>query len=151
MLYKTHLLFGVLVALSVFQVFNIENKLLFLCVLCIATLFPDLDISRGWLGKRTRPFSWIIKLFFGHRGFLHTVYPAFFLFFLFSWFGQKIIGIAILLGYLTHLFADCLSSEGVKLFHPLLSMRIRGIIRVGGFMERIIIFGLLFLITILLI
>ena len=150
MMYKTHLVFGIFVAILVLQLFEIENPILFFLLICFASLLPDIDFPKSWIGRRTKPISWIIRLLFGHRKFIHTIYVPFILFFLLSAVGQKEIGMAIFIGYLVHLFADGLSSEGIKPFYPFSRMRFKGIVRVGGLLETIVLIGLIIFILIIL-
>ncbi|MBT4334556.1 metal-dependent hydrolase [archaeon] len=145
MMYKTHLAFAVLVSLIIFKFFSIENKIIFAGVLYFASLVPDLDIPKSWISKKTKVFSWIFRLFFRHRGILHSVYPAFIVFFLLSSVDQKVLAVAFLLGYLSHLFSDAMTIKGVRLFHPLLRMRFAGIVKTGGLMERLFFLGLILL------
>jgi len=149
-MYKTHLIFGILAAILVLQIFKIENPIIFFLVLCFASLLPDIDFPKSWLGRRIKPLSWIIRLFFGHRKFIHSIYVPFILYFLLSIVGQKEVGMAVFIGYLVHLFADGLSSEGIKPFYPLSKMKFKGIVRVGGILESCVLIGLIILILFLL-
>ena len=47
------------------------------------------------------------------------------------------IGIAIFLGYFSHLIADALTKNGIKPFYPLLNMKINGFFRTNSLLEKI--------------
>ena len=52
-------------------------------------------------------------------------------------FGMNIMGSAVMLGYISHLFLDGLSVQGIKPLGPFISKRIRGFVKVGGVFENV--------------
>ena len=114
MLKRTHIAIALLVGL--YFLIHMENKIVFLPVLLISTIFPDIDRLLGFnnlafwrknLGNTSH-----------HRGILHSytfcvaVSIALALFF-------PILALPFFLGYSTHIFADSFTHEGIKPFWPL--------------------------------
>jgi len=53
------------------------------------------------------------------------------------------IGLAIFIGYLTHLIADSITLEGINFLYPFSSFRIKGLIRTGSLIESLLFFILI--------
>jgi inner membrane protein len=83
-------------------------------------LLPDIDHPRSWVGRRTRPVSTTIAAVLGHRGITHSAVAVAALVLLLSHAGYRRAGIAALsVGYLSHLAADMLTPQGLRLMWPL--------------------------------
>jgi inner membrane protein len=127
----THILFSVICILAYTEFFDVQNIFLFSGIVLFMTLFVDIDEPDSTIGK----FLWIIakpiKIILGHRGLFHSfILPA--ILFLWSYFFQMTeIGIAIFVGYSSHLVMDMITPHGIYPLYPL-SWRIRGPIRVGS-------------------
>ena len=74
MMYYTHLAFGLLVSLLSLELFNIQNKLIFILVVILFSIFPDIDERKSKIGRKNKTISAIINFIFGHRGFFHSIY-----------------------------------------------------------------------------
>jgi len=113
----------------------VRNKIIFVLVAVVATYIPDIDSKKSFLGKHIifRPLQWFTK----HRGIFHSfsflIVAGFILFVLFP--DYVLFGFAI--GYASHLFADCLTIQGIQILYPL-NGRISGFIKSGGIIETII-------------
>ena len=113
MLLKTHLAIG-LFAMFIFLNF-IEHKVVFVIVLLIASVLPDLDHAKSYVGRNwlLRPLQFLTR----HRGFFHSftftavVAIAF-------WFLYQPLVLPFILGYGLHLIADAWSMEGIRPFWP---------------------------------
>src|SRR5579859_2434301 len=80
------------------------------------SLLPDIDHPRSWVGRRTRPVSTAIAATLGHRGITHSAIAIVGLAWLLSHAGYRWTGIAALsVGYLSHLAADMLTPQGLRL------------------------------------
>lgn len=134
-MFKTHLAAGALAGLLLLKYLRPENMLLFSFLLLFASILPDIDTGKSFIGRRLWPFSAILALFVKHRGFLHTVWVPLISFSFAAYFGYAIIGAAFALGYLVHILADSLTEEGVPLFAPFFMRRVRGFIKTGGTLE----------------
>ncbi len=132
---KTHLMFGLLISILFVQFFQPSNPFIFVLIVTATSTLPDIDTTRSFIGKRLPLYASILNFFFGHRGFLHTVYPALALFLLLGFLGYPLTGFAILLGYVAHLFLDMLTLEGVHIFRPLHDLHLVGVMRTGGLFE----------------
>jgi inner membrane protein len=138
-------MFALFVLLITFQF--LPDKLIFGSFFLLATLFVDVDSKKSKLGKffLFRP----LQLFFSHRGIFHSLFFGFilsialFFFNLFAAYG-------FLAGYLLHLILDCLTLQGVYLFKPFSSRKIKGFLKSGGIVEEIL-FVLLLLTNIFLV
>ena len=141
MMYKTHLVFGLFFGLLFVNLFNVPNKLFFLSIVVIASLFPDIDAVRSFLSFK--PINWI----FGHRKLLHSIWPLVLFYGIFNlilkW---NFIGAALITGYGSHLVIDGFNKEGTRFFYPL-KLKQKGFIRTGSFLEWLLF--VLFLILVL--
>ena len=138
MMFYTHLAFALLTSMISIKFLHPSNVLLFILIACFVALIPDIDNRDSKLGKHVK----FISKIFDHRGILHTVFPPIGLFFLFNYLGYNILGIAALVGYLSHILIDAFTPEGINFLHPFTSFRISGFIRSGGLMEIILFIAL---------
>ena len=145
-MFKTHLLISLFIGLVTYQFFPI-NKFLFIFVVLISGVLPDIDLQKSKLGRKIRPISDIINFIFGHRGVIHSIFIPLLLFLVFYYFGLMYYGLAIFIGYFGHLVADSFSKEGISFLNPFSKFRIHGFMRVGGILEYII-FILVFILVI---
>lgn len=138
MMFFTHLAFALLSGLFSLKFVNPSNKYLFLIIVCLVSLFPDLDNYKSKTGKKFGFISKIIEFVFGHRGLFHSIHLPLLLFCLFYFFNYKLAAFAILIGYLSHLLIDGLTVSGVNLLNPLLKLNINGFVKTGGVLEYLI-------------
>ncbi|RME55236.1 metal-dependent hydrolase [Candidatus Woesearchaeota archaeon] len=135
MIFRTHLIFNILMGLILVQYLSPTQKWLFLTIFILSGLLPDIDTTKSKIGRRYKKTSFIANLLFGHRGLLHTIYPPLLLFITFDYFGLGVLGFASLLGYLSHLLLDMLTLQGLQVFRPISKFHVRGFFRTGGFLE----------------
>ncbi|MFH1455338.1 MAG: metal-dependent hydrolase [archaeon] len=138
MMLKSHLMFGLLIGLFGVQFLHPIQPFLFVLIVTATSTLPDIDTTRSFIGRKLPFYATILNFFFGHRGILHTVYPAVFLFILAGVLGYPLVGFAILVGYAAHLILDALTLDGIKIFKPFHDLHIMGIIRTGGMFELVI-------------
>lgn len=145
MMARTHIVFALFLALLFTLFFSSPLShpfvhpflfLAFLFLLLFSALLPDLDHPRSYLSQKIPLLPSLLRFVFGHRGFVHSLWAAF-LFFLILLFWQKALAWAVLIGYLSHLFADALTQEGLNFLAPFASFRIQGFIRTGSFLETV--------------
>ena len=114
--------------------YYIVMPLYVLIFVLLATAFVDIDIRNSKAGNRWyfRP----LQVFTKHRGFLHSIFVGVLL--------SLILGIVSLwagfgffVGYMSHLFLDCLTKSGVALFWPF-GWKVKGFVRSGGIVEQVI-------------
>jgi len=113
----------------------------------IGVLIVDLDSKKSRVGNYFlfRPFQFFVK----HRGFMHSLLFGFVVMVIFAMFSVN-LAFGFILGFLSHLFLDCLTRQGVMLLWPISKKRFRFLLRSGGLLEDVI-FVLLLLVDVLLI
>lgn len=129
MMMKTHLVIGAALALVLIN--NVNYKFLFLPIILIASILPDIDVPNSRIGNRWyfRP----IQLFVNHRGIIHSFSLCVALSILVA-LVFPVAALPFFAGYSVHLFADSFTVEGIKPFWPL-GTEVKGSVRVGGKME----------------
>lgn len=153
MIWLTHILFTLLLTLIYFNYFNpaLLNKIIFILLALFFSLFPDIDMPNSWISKKIRFLSRIIKLFFGHRGLFHSLLfvlaIAFIMFLIFQ--NINIFIIVFIIGYISHLLLDSITKQGIMPLYPLTRFRLRGFIKVGSYLEIILIIILIILIVLM--
>ena len=143
MMYYTHLAFGFLVSLLAIDFFDIKNKLLFILIVLLFSIFPDIDERKSKIGKKYKFASRIINFLFSHRGFFHSIYIPLILYAGFYYINIE-IGIAVLVGYFSHLFMDAITKHGIRPLYPIVNRKINGFIRTNSLLEKILFVIILF-------
>lgn len=133
------MVFGLLVGLLFLSWF--ENKILFMALVMFGSLLPDIDNKNARI-HRYIPFTRWIQLVFEHRGVFHSLLIPSLSFLILSLFGYVEIGMAIVLGYSSHLVMDSLTPHGVFYFYPLHRFHVKGFVKVGGVVEKVIFIGM---------
>ena len=134
MMFKTHLLFALLISLLIFNYFNL-NQILFILILIISAIIPDIDHSRSWIGRKFKPLSLIVNFIFGHRKLIHSLFFVILISFLIKIFSNNYY-IPFFIGYLSHLFLDSLTKQGIMLFYPF-KFRVKGFLQTNGIVEKV--------------
>lgn len=129
----THTAVGL--ALGTILVLIFDNFWLVFFVL-LGALFPDIDHPTSMLGRYVKPIGWLAK----HRGFFHSLFAAALftglLYALLSFFGvyDAVYALAFFAGYLSHLFFDAITKEGIQPYYPA-KQRVQGKTKVGSLQE----------------
>ena len=110
----------------------VNNEMVFLPVLLIATLLPELEAITG----KGRRISKVKKE--GHRGLLHTYTFCITVSLILALF-YPIFALPFFLGYSFHLFADSFTKEGIRPFWPL-KVRSSGVVVTGGQIDKVLFF-----------
>lgn len=110
----------------------------------VSALIPDIDKFNSKMGRAAPVISIPISIIFGHRGLLHSLLAAGLLYLL----ALKLLpayALYCLIGYLSHLFLDCLTPSGVPLLWPIpFRFRIPAI-RTGSMLEAALFFCIVIL------
>lgn len=149
MLFAGHLLIAILLFLlarSHLLSFGGNEVFLFL-VLIFAALLPDIDEKHSRMNRWSGILGRIVIKIFRHRGLLHSLLFSGVIALCIGTFFSKAYGLAFLLGYFAHIFADGITPMGVRILYPL-SFKVSGPLKVGSLGEMLLT-GLLFVITIL--
>lgn len=141
MIARTHLAFGFLIALLIsplIHVSSITNKLIFISLTLISSILPDIDQPNSKISRNIPIISQIVSILSKHRGIFHSLFIAFLIsaaiFFLIS----PLFGIAILIGYLSHLLIDGFTKTGVNFLHPFGHLHLSGFIETGTYSETVV-------------
>ncbi len=136
---RTHLTFSILLGvISLFFIdLGVKEHAIFFLLVVLASFMPDIDHPDSAIGRKIRPISFLVKLLAGHRGVFHSLLIPLTIFLVLFQMGYTIYGIAILIGYLSHLLLDSFNHSGVAWFFPL-PARIKGAIKSGGFTDFIL-------------
>lgn len=129
MLLRTHLAFAFL--MIILFVKHVNNQLIFITMVLIATILPDLDTGFSSWGRHWifRPLQFFVK----HRGIFHSLTTATLLSILFAVF-WPIGSLGFFVGYSVHIFLDSFTREGIQPFWPL-KAKSYGFISSGGRIE----------------
>ena len=132
MLFRTHIVFSL--AIYFLLSYYILMPFYVLIFVLLATVFVDIDIKNSKFGNHWyfRPLQWFTR----HRGVLHSLIAGVLLSLVIGGFNLW-SGFGFFVGYISHLFLDCLTINGVCLFWPL-RFRIRGFIKSGGIIEQVV-------------
>ena len=151
MLWHTHLAFGLLSGLVSLRFLNHGNIYIFFAFVLIGALLPDIDTPRSKLGSKLGIFSKLIKMIFGHRGIIHTIWGLLVLCGLFWFFVNRVYGAALAVGFFSHILIDGLTKKGINFLHPFSKMKIAGFVETGTMDETIVLIVILALVIIMLI
>ena len=136
MLFRTHIAFSFLIALYLIDILTVENQILFMIIILIFSIFPDIDTKESKISKKLRPISYITNLL-GHRNILHTIYFPIAISLTLLILNQKLLSLAAITGYLLHLILDSTTKKGISPLYPLTKKRIKGYIKSGSIIENI--------------
>jgi len=137
MMYHTHLAFGLLFSLVSLYFIHPTNKYVFIAIILIAALLPDADHEKSKINSSIPGLKLVSKVF-GHRGLLHSVWIPLCLWLIIYFGFHSSYGIAVFIGYLSHLFSDGLTKMGINMIHPLNQLRIQGFIETGSVAEHLV-------------
>ena len=129
MLAKTHLAIGAFAV--VFFLPHVTHKIIFVPIVLIASLLPDIDNGFSTFGRKGifRP----LQLFSKHRGIFHSFTFTIFVAFILALYTPT-FAFPFFLGYGLHILADSWTVEGVRPFWPL-KHATKGRITTGGTIE----------------
>lgn len=136
-MFRTHLIFSFFICLLIINSFDIQNKTVFIIIILIASALPDIDSHKSKIGRNIKPVSFLINLFFRHRGIFHSPFVLILISMLIAIINHE-IAIAFFIGYLSHLVLDSLTPSGIMLFYPFSKKRTKGFIRTGSLWENIL-------------
>lgn len=147
MLFYTHLLIGVLLYLITHPYFPGGNKWIFMVIILLGSLLPDIDERNSKISRQSGIIGSIVGLLTKHRGIFHSVFLAILLFLLITAFWSNYYAWAMLIGYFGHLLGDALTPMGIQVFYPLSRFKLRGPIKTGRILELLFLTGIIFLVV----
>ena len=153
----THITFGLLTVAGSFSLFSLPLHRNLPAIVCaiIGSVLPDVDSPNSYIG-RVLPYASIpIERQWGHRTITHSLLCLlalpFIIWPLLIW--QPSCYSAVLLGYMSHIVADCATKSGVPLFYPhpaacVFPGSAKYRIKTGSIGERYLLIGLLLMLLI---
>jgi inner membrane protein len=108
----------------------------------IGALLPDIDHPSSWVGRRLRIISRPLAAMIGHRGVTHSLVAVLGCLVFLRWEGlRRAVVDPLVVGYLSHLAADLLTTNGLRLTWPSPKRQAIGLCRTGSFTETVIVAG----------
>jgi len=134
---RTHAFTGLFVGLIFASTLNtsLVDKFLIVLITIFASLLPDIDSPKSTLGRKIK----IIAVLSKHRGVMHSIIPLLGIYLLVNYFVGFNYAFAFATGFASHILLDLITKEGIH-FWPT-GIKIRGPVRVGGFLEYIFLLG----------
>ena len=129
----THAAIGLVTGTLLMLWYGNDISIIFFTLL--GALIPDIDHPTSLLGRYVKPIGYLAR----HRGFFHSLFAAA----LITGLTQLLLAplgvnepyaIAFFIGYLSHLFFDAITKEGIQPFYPA-KQRIQGRTKVGSIKE----------------
>ena len=142
MMAKTHFAFGFLAGLLLLPVVAPKDVILFFAIVLIGALLPDIDTTNSKLGRRIPVIPRLISLVSKHRGIFHSIWIALAASLTLGYLTYPVHGIALFIGYMSHLFSDGLTLEGINFIHPIGKLHMSGFIETGKTGELVLFLGL---------
>ena len=150
MLFWTHLTVASIFFLLL-RSFTPEGYILLIAFLVfLGSILPDIDEPHSKINQWSGFVGKIIAWFTKHRGIFRSLWPYIIFSAIISYFFSWPYGVAFFIGYLSHLFSDSLTRMGVAPLYPFSEQRIFGPVRVGSWMEYVLL-GIFLLILIIII
>lgn len=110
--------------------YNILYKIILISIILyfsdLGALLPDIDLKSSYISKKIPILSNILGKKCRHRGFTHSLLCTFFFFLVLNAIVKvsdynivlMVVSIGLLTGYISHLFLDLFTKEGIELFYP---------------------------------
>ena len=138
MMFRTHFAIGILIGLLLITALEVSYPVIFILIIAFSTALPDIDHQKSKLGRKIPFVSIPINLIFHHRKFFHSLFIPVILLLIFIYFKLAYFGIAIVIGYVAHLFADSVTREGVEFLYPISKRKLKGPLSTGGLAEKVL-------------
>ncbi len=146
MLFRTHVLLGILMFLFLRPFLSGGNEILFFALVLVGSILPDMDEPRSTVARWGGLFGSLTGFIFRHRGILHSLPFALAVCGALALLWKPFYAGGLFLGYTAHLLGDSITPRGVRMLYPFSPQVMRGPVRVGGWAEKIIYGLLIFLI-----
>jgi endonuclease YncB( thermonuclease family) len=119
----THLGFAECCWFATSAVFDVHYGVPEVFAVAAASMLPDADYPKSWLGYQLGSVSQDLNRLFGHRSFLHSLLALLLITLVLGaplWWltGNLATGVAVFVGCGSHLLADMMTLGGVRLFWP---------------------------------
>lgn len=129
----THLVAGLVLAAIITEFFTFQKPLLAIILILVGSLIPDIDEKTSILGRKFRIIGSVSK----HRTFFHGILFLVVCVAALSLIVELKYVLAFTAGFTSHILLDALTPAGVRPFWPS-PLKIKGFIRVGSVLEKIL-------------
>jgi inner membrane protein len=148
MMARSHVVVGLLTWVAVAPALHVAAlDPMYLGLAVAGSLLPDVDHPKSWVGRRCRPVSTAIASVLGHRGITHSAIAVVGLVAVLLRAGYRQGAVdALAVGYLSHLAADMLTPQGLRLAWPLRGTWGLPLCRTGSPMEGVVVLALICLV-----
>jgi len=133
-LYRTHFVTGLAAG------YLLSGSLEMSAISGVAALLPDIDHPGSYIGRKIPVIPTVLKWTVGHRGPFHSLAAALGAGIIALIVGGKVVGLAVLIGYLAHLLGDLFTLSGVPLLFPLKFNARVPLVKTGGVLEKLVVF-----------
>ena len=137
-MWYSHLSLSLLFGLFFVELFPVSYLWIFLLLVTVFGLVPDIDSSRSKIGRKLPGVSHIINWIFGHRKMFHSLLVPIVVLVLGYVFRFEFVGWAFFVGFVGHLIGDAMTKEGINFLYPFSNFKISGFFRTGGFSEKVL-------------
>ena len=150
MLFTGHILVAILLFLLARSHFLAlgANEVVAFVILLFAALLPDIDEKNSKMNRWSGILGRVVIKVFRHRGLLHSLLFSGTIALALGLFFHEAYGLAFLLGYFAHIFADGITPMGVALLYPL-PWKVSGPLRVGSIGEKLLTIMLFVIVVVL--
>jgi len=149
MMFKTHMAFALLVAYTSYHYFPEANFWIFCLLILFGASLPDIDNKRSKISHKAKLINKLINPLTKHRGIFHSIFIPIGLYFLLDAILGGYYGLALSLGYLSHLVIDGMTPLGVNFLHPITTLHLRGPIETNSIIEKVLLGSLILVIIII--
>ncbi|MDX8376872.1 MAG: metal-dependent hydrolase [Mariprofundales bacterium] len=116
---KSHKIIGAASGFAVASIlhFSLENIFIIIIMSIIGSLLPDIDHGGSIISRKLTWLNKLISPLLSHRGLTHSgLVIAGWFWLLYSY--DSLVFIGLCTGYISHIFMDMLTINGIKLFYP---------------------------------
>lgn len=119
----THIVFAECCWFAATAVADVHYEVPAVLIAAVASVLPDADYPKSWIGHQLGSVSEGLNRLFGHRSFLHSLVALLLVTLLLGLLPWWLVGspapmLAVAVGYGSHLLADMMTLGGVGLFWP---------------------------------
>lgn len=138
MLFKNHILLGIISFLIFKDFLHGGNQIIFFSLILLGSIFPDIDERRSKMNQWSGFLGRMVTFFFQHRGIFHSLVLAGVISILMAFYWDSYYALGLFIGYFSHLAGDAVTLAGVRPFYPFSSFHLKGPLRVGGVWEKVV-------------
>ncbi len=132
---KTHMVFGILLALFVLDFRGTSSWTLYLIGAFLGAILPDVDHPKSYFNNKVpqilKPMTQVLSRTLKHRGVMHSIFPLIIIFAITLYWSSNSFLFGLFVGYLSHLLIDGFTVQGTNFLNPITTLRLSGFIETG--------------------